>query len=216
MAPERCLYYVLLVLAFAISYVRSKNDKALVIIYWLFLFSILSETVSDYFRYSDEAKRYCSYHFYIPIEYSLVTLYFSRQLKIPWLKKVLPLTIPVFVLYSIIISVFVQGVEEFPSWQYNVDGTLIIIWCVISLFNLPLNPEVTIYKTFQFWFCIAFMLLFSGQFFMNGFFNQLKEANPDIITKLIFIVYYILNYLFYTLIIFGLLCSRQTRKYISQ
>ena len=216
MAPERCLYYILLVIAFAISYVCSKNDKALVIIYWLFLFSILSENVSDYFRHINEAKRYSPYHFYIPIEYSLVTFYFSRQLKIKWLKKVLPWTIPIFILYSIAISVFVQGTEEFPSWQYNVDGILIIIWCVISLFNLPLNPEVTIYKTFQFWFCIAFMLLFSGQFFMNGFFNPLQETNPGITQKLIFIVYYILNYLFYTLIIFGLLCSRQTTKYTSQ
>lgn len=215
MAFERYLYYILLIVAFILAYIRSKNDKTLLIICWLLFFSIVSETVSDYFRFFAETERYTPYHFYIPIEYCLVTFYSSRLLQKPWLKKLLIISIPFFILFSIIISIL-QGINEFPSWQYNIEGTLIIIWCVLSLFNLPLNPDVNIFKTFQFWFCIAFMLLFSGQFFMNGFFNSLKKTNPEITKKLIFIVYYVLNYVFYTLIIFGLLCSRPIRKYISQ
>ncbi len=216
MTFERYLYYILLVIAFVLLCINSKKDKTLLVICWLLFFSIITESISDYFRYFAEMKRYTPYHFYIPIEYSLVTLYFSRLVQTSWLKKLLIVSMPFFILFSIVISIYLQGINEFPSWQYNIEGTLIIIWCVISLFNLPLNPDVNIFKTFQFWFCIAFMLLFSGQFFMNGLFNSLKDTNPGITNKLIFIVYYILNYLFYTLIIFGLLCSRRTRKYISR
>lgn len=216
MAFERYLYYLLLAIASAFAYIRSKNDKRLEIICWLLFFSIVTESVSDYFRSFAEKKRYIPYHFYIPIEYCLVTFYFSRLLQIAWLKKLLIISIPIFIIFSIIISTYFQGINELPSWQYNTEGTLIIIWCVISLFNLPMNPDVNIFKTFQFWFCIAFMIMFSGQFFMNGFFNALKNTNPEVTKKLIFIVYYVLNYLFYTLIIFGLLCSRTTMKYISQ
>ncbi len=215
MALERYLYYILLAIAFAFAYSSTSNDKRLGIICWLLFFSIMTELVSDYFRSFAETDRYTPYHFYIPIEYCLVTLYFSRLLQIAWLRKLLLITIPVFIIFSIIISTYFQGINELPSWQYNTEGTLIIIWCVISLFNLPINPEVNILKTFQFWFCIAFMIMFSGQFFLNGFFNPLKNTNPEITKNLIFI-YYVLNYLFYTLIIFGLLCSRPTTKYISQ
>ncbi|HEV8081903.1 MAG TPA: hypothetical protein VGP55_01805 [Chitinophagaceae bacterium] len=216
MAFERYLYYILLVIAVVLAYINSKNDKRLVIICWLLFFSIMTESASDYFRSFAETKRYTPYHFYIPIEYCLVTFYLSGLLQISWLKKLLKISILFFIIFSVIISIYLQEINEFPSWQYNIEGTLIIIWCVISLFNLPLNPDMNIFKTFQFWFCIAFMVMFSGQFFMNGFFNSLKNTNPELIKKLIFIVYYVLNYLFYTLIIFGLLCSRPTRKYISQ
>ncbi len=215
MAFERYLYYTLLVSAFVLTCINSKIDKNLVIICWLLFFSIVTESVSDGFRFFDETKRYSPYHFYIPIEYSLVTFYFSRLLQIAKLKKLLLLSIPFFIIFGLIISIYFEGINDFPSWQYNIEGTLIIIWCVISLFNLPLNPIVSIFKNFQFWFCIAFMIMFSGQFFLNGFFNPLKNTNPEITRKLI-MIYYVLNYLFYSLLIFGLLCSRTTRRYILQ
>ncbi len=215
MTFERYLYYLFLCTAVTLACINSKNDKKFIIICWLLFFSIITESVSEYFRFYAEAKRYSPYHFYIPIEYCLVTFYFSKLIQNVVLKKLMLISIPVFVLLSTIISIYLQGINDFPSWQYNIEGTLIIIWCVISLFNLPLNPNLNIFKTFQFWFCIAFMIMFAGQFFLNGFFNPLKNTNPEVKDKLIFI-YYILNYLFYTLLIFGLLCSRATRKSISQ
>ncbi len=213
---ERYLYYALLVTAFALSLVKSKRIKRLGLISLLLFFSILSEISSDYFRYIANTNRYAPYHFYIPIEYSLVTLYYSYLIPINWVKKLLIITIPVFIISSLLISLYGEKIYEFPSWQYNMDGSLIIIWSVIGLFNLPFNPEKSIFRRSQFWFCIAFMILFSGQFFMNGFFNPLNNSNPDLTKKLIFIIYYTLNYLFYSLIIVGLLCSKPTRKYITQ
>ncbi len=212
---ERYVYYILMVVAFAVACVRSKNEKSFKIICWLLFFSILTETASDYFRAFDDKKKYIPYHFYIPFEYCLVTFYLSVLLQIRWVKRILIVSIPVFLITSALISIYWNDVEDLPSWQYNIEGTLIIIWCIINLFNLPPDPVGNIFKTFQFWFCVAFMIMFSGQFFLNGFFNPLQNRNPEVKQNLS-LVYLVLNYLFYTLIIFGLLCSRPTTNYISR
>ena len=216
MPIERYVYYFLLLAAFIVSVVKLKNDKGLNPICLLLAFSIQTELTSDYLRYILKTNRFAPYHFYIPIEYCLVTYYFSNLIQIEWVKKLLKISIPVYVTISILISVFINKINQLPSLQYNIDGTLIIIWSIITLFNLPFKPEESIFKAPYFWFCIAFMILFSGQFFMNGFFNSLSKTKPILAEKLGFIIYYCLNYLFYSFMILGLLCSKPTQRYITQ
>jgi hypothetical protein len=185
-------------------------------LFFLFLFSIATEAWSELVIFKGKENKFLAYHLYIILEYVLVTYFFSNAFRGIWLRRIMLGTIPVFILYCIFFSSGKNSLNGLPAIQYIGDGVLTLFWSVLVLFNLPVSLERKLSQTLFFWMAIAFMILHSGQFFMTGLYNYLYSKNASVADRLANMVYYGVNYIFYTISIIGMVCSNQKPKYITQ
>jgi hypothetical protein len=213
---QRYLYYFLLACCFFLSLFKLKGGRNFLILFFLFLFSISTELWSELVLFKGNENKFLAYHLYIILEYSLVTYFFSNAFNQTWLRRIMIGTIPMFILFSLFFSFSKNSLNALPAVQYIGDGVLTLFWSILVLFNMPVSLERKLSETIFFWMAIAFMILHSGQFFMTGLYNYLYSKNASIADRLANMIYYGVNYMFYTISIIGMICSNQKPKYTTQ
>jgi hypothetical protein len=110
--------------------------------------------------------RYLLYAFTI-IEYSFFC-YFIYLILIKYkLKKAVPFIWLGFILFAFIDLFYVNGGRGFDSFTSGIESIIIILLCVYYLFSqIKGSNTLLIYSTFDFWVVIAFLIYFSGTFFL--------------------------------------------------
>lgn len=169
----------------------------------------------SYYVFCVEQKFNVLYHIYIPIEYSLLAYFFSLSTKMPTLKKNILLSIPIYLMTSLILSVFILSFYEFPGLNFNIEGILLILWSLIILFNLQPIYEFSILKAPIFWICLGILIFHTGMFLFNGVFNYLFKLNSPLAKQLFQLVNKNLNFLLYICFSIAFVCSHQMKKYYS-
>lgn len=100
------------------------------------------------------------------IEYSLFSLFLYLHFKNWIFKGLLILGSAVFYFFAIV-SILHSKVENFDSIPASVESVLMLIYCIIFLYEQINDPKITfIYYTKEFWVIIAFFIYFSATFFL--------------------------------------------------
>jgi hypothetical protein len=207
------IYYVLLFIATIASFICIKKDRRLLAFSLLLLFSLIEELCFEYLRLKTGHQYFVIYHFYAPVYYSLFACYYCLNVESKFLKKSLALSIPLFWIATAILSLSHHNYNNFPGIQLNLIGILIIMASLIVMFNIDVRDKYPIYQRPVFWISLSTLIFYSGLFLLNGVYGYLLKNNEDLAKRLNAIVNNNLNYLYYLLIIIGMVCSKPVKKY---
>jgi len=218
MSIYQILYLLLLTTSLTIcfySYPSFEQNQSLKIFPVLLSFSVITELIVNVLRYMYGyaiSDYQFIYHLYIPFEYALLAYYFSLNNNKPQVRKLILLSIPLFILCSLLISILLISFKEHPGLNFNLSGILLIGWCLITLFSIPPNLTISIFRLPIFWICTGILLFHVGIFFFNNLYSQLLSQNPDLAQSLHRLTFKTLNYILYFCFSLAFLCSNQMKK----
>jgi hypothetical protein len=208
----RIIYFCFLLISFILSVFCYKNEKSLYVFPFLIAAALIAEFFSLFF-FKLKLDYNIVYHIYLPIEYSLLALYFYLNINKKTIKKIILISIPLFIIISLFFSLEIVSIQKFPNFQTNIEGLLLIIWATINIFSIEIKANLNIAKLPVFWICVAVLVYNCGIFSYIGVYNYICESRPSLTLDLKFYILNLLNYIFYTLISIAFLCSQKMKKY---
>ncbi|GAB3908630.1 hypothetical protein GCM10028803_44620 [Larkinella knui] len=152
------------------------------------------------------------YHFYQPIEYMLVALFFLNTINSVSVKKWIGRSIPGFLLVCVLNTLFFQKLNSPNSTSFMVESALLILWSGIYFFELfKGNTEEKIWAIPEFWISTGVLFFYAGTFFLMGLLNYLYKVDMGLAKKL-YVINHILNILLYSLYTVGFICKARQMK----
>lgn len=155
------------------------------------------------------------YHIFSFIEYPLFCLFLIDAIKTSNVKKIVLISIPVFILSALSLSIFYYHFNNFPGGNINLEGIFQCIVCTYILFNLDVEEDIPILKNQYFWICSGILIFFGTTFFFNGLLTYVFSYNATKALTLFSIINKPLNIILYSFIFIGILCSLKTRSFSS-
>ncbi len=120
-----------------------------------------------------------------------------------------------FAITSLIITFSNKGYNNFPGIQLNIIAVLLIMNSLVILYTLDAKDKTPIYQRPIFWITTSTLIFYCSLFALNGTYNYLLKNNESLAKKLNLLINNNLNFMYYLLLIIGLLCSKQNKKYSS-
>lgn len=204
-------YYLLMSISFGISIFCVKGSNKNIFLFLLLLASVAVEAVVRLFEYQNQ-NHFILYHFFTPVEYTLINLYFFYSIRLRIIRKIILLSIVLFWIFSIY-TFTNTSLLNFPSIANSIESFVLIVSSTLALLTLEPGKEKSIYSVPEFWISLAVLFYFTGTFFFNGAYNYLKSHNLKVARDNFTIINSVFNYLFYVLISYGLICYYKYRKY---
>jgi len=148
-------------------------------------------------------------HLYEPIEFTIITLIYSKTIHYKWFKLAKFPIIFSFWLLAIILSIFIEGLVERNMLSFIIGSFGTIVYAFIykyQLFTTPPTKE-SLFRLSFFWINTAHLFFYLGTFFQMGMDTYLHAKAPETAYDL-FLINYIMNYTVYGLYIIGMLCKK--------
>jgi hypothetical protein len=210
-------YFSLLAAAIAIAYLAFKrgNKKSLIIV--LVLTATLLAEVFSQVVYQYKIKR-CNFstHVFNLIEYPLFCLYYLKACNNDKFKFLVRLSIPLFLLFSILFSIFLYRFETLPVVNIDVEGFLLFIIYTHLLFNIDVDVSKYVYANADFWIATGLLVFFGGVFTFLGLYPILFHIDPTSALEEYGFIIRPLDIIFYSCIIIGQICLIRTKRYSIQ
>lgn len=204
-------YYALMLACFILSLFYRRHP----LVKWLgalLLVSILTEAVVEIMGKKD-LRFFSVYHFFIPFEYLLVTVILSKNVRRKKIRQLMIGSIAFFWLLCVYISFRVQPPPNFPSLHGNIEGVLVIAWCLASLLSIEPVESLSIFQLPAFWIALAFLIYFLGSMTVNSVYNTLLSNQSATAKHLFSIFNSISNYLLYIFLGIGIICHKWEVKF---
>lgn len=82
-------------------------------------------------------------------------------------RKIIPIIWAGFILFALFDLFYYNKMKAFDSFAIGIESIIVILLCIYHLFSqIKGSNNLMIYSTFNFWVIIAFLLYFSGTFFL--------------------------------------------------
>lgn len=199
-----------MLLSFSASLFYFDNIRIKLLAVLLF-FSILTEVLVEYI--GKAGKHFYLYQFFSLIEYTLVTLIIRYEINTGWLRKLMFFSIPIFFLiFSFFVFYEVQQIKDYPSIIGTIENTLLSLWALTGLFSIDPKETTPIMNRMSFWFCLAFLIYYSGTIVINGAYNYLLKNKSQEAKLLYSVINSIFNYILYVFITIGIIYPKWKKK----
>lgn len=175
------------------------------------LVSVLTETAVEIIGKAQK-QHYVVYHFFVPLEYTLVTLLLRSAVRNRNIQRAMLLSVFFFWPLSLFISFFVQRLTAFPGISGGVEGMLIILWCLLTLLFIEPRPNLSIFRLPVFWMALGFMAYFVGTTTFNTVYNHLYKTQTARAEQMFNLFNNVSNYVLYIFLIIGILCHKARTK----
>ena len=162
-------------LVFFVFYKFYKKQRVLRVILFYILYCILNEAMSYYLQEIIKSEKfvYLLYTFTI-IEFSFFCYFIYLILPNNFIKKIVPYLWTIFVFIAVIDILYINKNHEFDSFASGIESIIVIILCIYYLFSqIKGSNSLLIYSTFNFWVVIAFLIPYSGTFFLYLFTDKM-------------------------------------------
>lgn len=202
------VYYLFLIITLTLYLIYARRDSILKPIGYLLVIAIITEGLVEW-RVQLDKPYYFFYHFYGPIEYFFLCLFFVKVIQKKIFQIIIYATIPFFVTISLLISFNLLKLEGYQGMNTIIRGTFLIFWALIALFNLPYEKDLSIFRIPAFWILLGVLFYYGGVFFINGVYNGIQKnypADKDYYRKIHNIINLAFNYYLYIMISIGILC----------
>ncbi len=209
------VYLSLLFISFLFSIGIAKHAKDLRLFPFLLLAALMTELTAYLIYYTTWLKpyRFTIYHFYIPIEYAILSYYFAEQRIPSRIKRLILTSIPVFVIISLVHTFYGDNLIKFPGINLNLSGFLIMLWSVIVLFRVEPSLAISLYKLPLFWISVGVLIYYAGGFLFNALYSYLLSNRYELSNSLNGLINKGLNYVLYLCFIYAFVCARPMKKY---
>ncbi len=197
-------YDFVIYLSFFIGLLKYKHlSSELKYIFYFVSFGVFTELFTGIYKAFWMKNTLPIGHFYIPISFLFLGLFYRLQLKNYINQKVLIGIISAFLTFSLINVIFIQSLFEFA----NITGALsAIILCVFSiLLFAKIMSEAKIEKLWAepiIWFNLGILFYHAGNFFFYILFNYSLTVSNEFALNTVYFNW-IVGLLFYVLIIIG-------------
>lgn len=213
------IYVLSLFICLIISFYHDKKDVGLKVFPVLLSLSFITEIIV-YFLYFIVGLRngeyFFLYHLYIPLDYILLSFFFIHNFSNRLIKSIVIISVPIFVCFCILFSFWKIGIHRYPGIILNVEGILLIVWCIIKLLTIEVKLGIQITALPIFWICTGLLIYNLGGFMFNGFYNSLIENKSSFANEINQFFNKLFNVLLYIFFSKGLLCSNQMKKSMLQ
>lgn len=201
--PDK-VYIILMMLAiFSLSIHFTKNKRSMKLLLLFVCVHFLMELTSDYINYGLKQNNLLLYHVFAPVGYTVLALFFHNLYNNFKLKWAVIFSVPVYFFVSLLLTLYVEELDQLNSIAYMVESLLIIYWC-FSFFRELLTkkefyrPE----RDRDFWIVVGILIYFIGNFFTTGTLNYfIIKRNYALVTD-VYYAGYAFNYLFYGTVFF--------------
>lgn len=209
-------YFLLIVLGIIASFIAwSKGIKKYLILSILLICTAIVEAgVQILVRKRIEFT--FLYHIFSFIEYPLLCLFLLEAIKAATAKKIVLISIPVFIIASVSLSFFYYHFTGFPGMNINLEGMVQCVVCTYVLFNLDVEEDIPILRNQYFWICSGILIFFGTTFFFNGLMAHVFSFDTNKALMLFSIINKPLNLILYAFILIGILCSITTKRLSTQ
>jgi hypothetical protein len=206
-------YITLMFIAFLLSvYTWKKFDRKVIYIVIVLLLALIAEFIVIILK-KQKIPYVFIYHFYIPVEYTLFSLFFRTKTVNKKIDRLILYSIPLYLVTSIILSFFFYHFKEYPSLNFNIEGFLIIIWSVWLLNSFDEFEETSIFMKPALWLCMGLIVFYAGNFIFNAYYNHLKDTNRVLAENLTTYLNNVLNIFLYITMSISFICTWKTGKY---
>ena len=217
MNVSRGVYLVLLLITL-FCYLGSSGGKKfytkmVVALMILWLFTAVSAIILV--RIFKVQNNLILFHISTPIEYVIIASMYHSLISNKLLKKIISLSLPGFILVSIFLSTFIQGVKENNSYAIILESIILIFLSLFFLREiLVLQPVVKIYKYPAFWITVGILAYFTGNFLIEGMLNFMVSQSLELARRT-YLVGYIFKYILFIVFIIGKILSVDFKKRIN-
>lgn len=102
------------------------------------------------------------YHIYLPVEYGLIGLIFSRWQKMTFNKNVILFSIPLFVIACVMSVIVFRNLDQLNVFTTSLSCILYAIISAYTLYQLQKDDSGSLYKDYRFWVSSALLLYSAG------------------------------------------------------
>jgi hypothetical protein len=148
--------------------VRKKPEKALWVIFFYSTYSFASNSKVIYDLFHGHSFNLLAYIFTL-VEYLLFATFLYMVLSKPFLKRALLFCSVLFTSFCLI-NIFFQPKYQFDSLQSAIESLLLLIFCILYLFEQINKPQVVfIYASYKFWIITGILTYLATSFFLYAF-----------------------------------------------
>lgn len=186
------LYILCILLASIISLFRyNKIDKAAGILSILLAFTFISEGfahfMARYYRHN-----LFVYHFFNPIQFFLIALYFNESVDVLRQRKIgLYIGIGGFIVAALN-TICLQPLNTFNSYYLLFESIMIIGLCLFSFLRMLMKEEpIRLFSYPHFWFCTFLVFFWSLTFLSWGLYDFIRNyfyEHLSIVNKVLLMV----------------------------
>jgi len=171
----------------------------LLMLLWLFVTAAAIYVV----RYAGFENNLFLFHILTPIEYSIMAILYRSVIVNKLIKKVLLISIPVFILISILFAIFIQAPDTNNTYVFIIESVALIFLSLFFLREVLLLQQVKDIYTFpMFWISVGILFHFTGILVIEGMLNYTISHSMDLARK-VYELGHIFKYLLFISFIIG-------------
>ncbi len=173
-----------------------KEQKLLLLI---IIALIVNDGLTFYLREQNQSNLWV-YHYYVPIQFCLITVLYRHMLKLIVSGKVMVFIGMIFVLFSLANTLFLQGIEQFNTNAILISNVVFVLFSLLFFYQLlkaPLIEELE--RLPQFWINLAVLIYYSSSsvlFYMVNHVLKIDTKSLAIVWTVNIGLYVILNCLY--------------------
>jgi hypothetical protein len=198
-------------LLFYLPLLRRGESYARWIVLYLALCLITTAAAILLPAYTGQKNNLFVFHIFTPLEYTVLSLLYSHVISDVRIRKVIRTSIPLFLLLSLLLSIFIQGYKSNNSYTVILECILLILWSLFFLREILLLQQVTALHRFGlFWISVGILFLFTGSLIIEGMLNYLINHSMELARR-VYRFGYVFKYLQFILLIVGACCRKPAR-----
>lgn len=187
--PEKldvCLHFVLLCCAIILYVLSGKRNSVFIRLAVLYVAvtavfdGVAAAIMLTDFLSSVVTNNLFVYHILTPIQYTIVVLMFQSVLKRRVVKRWMLFSIPAFWVTATFFTLFVQPLNEYPTYSFLAKYILIIpviLYFLVEILHVPDDYVLT--REPVFWIGTGFLFHSVGNVFVQGISNEfIKHSDP--------------------------------------
>lgn len=206
---EVYIHFILILLPLALWLIRFKKLNAeLKLLGTTICITFFIEGYAAYLMFQLTRNLFL-YHWLIPVQYVLFSSVFFVALTNETHKKVILLSIPLYLLLVILFTFTLQPPTEFNSYARLLKNILITGWTLLYYKEIFTSLKVVnLNKEPMFWVSTGLLFFSLGNFFVDGLMNYLLSLSYELAHTLNYIRVF-LGYLLYITFLIALLLSKK-------
>lgn len=207
----RLLYFALLLTCFLLYLLlpgKRKYEGTMVLLL-LLLWLLTAGTAIYLVKVAGLQNNLFLFHLSTPLEYIILALLYRHAITNRPMRKMISVSIPIFVLLSVLFGVFVQPLRYNNSYIVIIESVLLVFLSLYFLREvLVLQPVLVLNRFPLFWISVAILFYFTGNLVIEGMLNYMIRQSMELARRT-YMISYIFKYLLFCLFIAGALCNRR-------
>ncbi len=213
---EIYVHFSLLLLNLLIWSARYKHfSPTLRLLGWILLITALFEAYASYLLFN-RIRNLHLYHLLTPLQYILYTFLFYRILEGRFQKRLVLLSIPLYIIASAIITLYFQGLSEYNSYALSIKNVLLSCWVLFFFRDIFTSLKVVrLTGDAMFWVSTGLLFYSLGSFFVDGLMHYILGQSFEMANALFYISIF-LGYLLHITFFIAFALEWKKERYVCE